>query len=140
MGAAVERGQRTAERIVSRYERRWGIAEYFRRLKTGTRIEDRRLQDAEVVGKCLVFDAIMAWRVFSLDRYARDAPDTPAEEELTADELAVIEDVAEAERLRPPAGRGRPVGPGICSWVVLLARLRGWRPKKPRELPGNNVL
>ena len=129
-----------AERIVSWYERRWGIEEYFRLLKTGTRIEDRRLRDAEALGKCLVFDAITAWRVFSLDRYARDAPDTPAAEVLTADELAVIEDVTEAERLRPPRERGQPVGADIRSWVVLLARLRGWRPKKHRELPGNEVL
>ena len=129
-----------AERIVSWYERRWGIEEYFRLLKTGTRIEDRRLRDAEALGKCLVFDAITAWRVFSLERYARDAPDTPAEEVLTADEMAVIEGVTEAERLRPPRERGQPVGPDIRSWVVLLARMRGWRPKKRRELPGNEVL
>ncbi len=129
-----------AERIVSWYERRWGIEEYFRLLKTGTRIEDRRLRDAEALGKCLVFDVITAWRVFSLDRYARDAPETPAETVLTADELAVIEGVTEAERLRPPRERGQPVGPDIRSWVVLLARMRGWRPKKHRELPGNEVL
>ena len=129
-----------AERIVSWYERRWGIEEYFRLLKTGTRIEDRRFWDAEALGKCLVFDAITARRVISLERYARDAPDTPAAELLTADELAVIEDVTEAERLRPPRERGQPVGTDIRSWVVLLARLLGWRPKKHRELPGNEVL
>lgn len=135
-----ERTAQWAEQIVSWYERRWGIEEYFRLLKTGTRIEDRRLRDAEALGKCLVFDAITAWRVFSLDRYARDAPDTPAEEVLTTDERAVIEAVTEAERLRPPRERGQPVGPDIRSWVVLLARMRGWRPKKRRELPGNEVL
>ena len=67
-----------AERIVGWYEARWGIEEYFRLLKTGTRIEDRRLQEAEALVKCLAFDATTAWRVFSLDRYARDAPETPA--------------------------------------------------------------
>ena len=59
------------------YEARWGIEEYFRVLKSGTRIEDRRLQEADALVKCLAFDAVTAWRVFSLDRYARDAPDTP---------------------------------------------------------------
>ena len=136
-------GERTvqwAERIVGWYERRWAIEEYFRLLKMGTRIEDRRLRDAAALGKCLVFDAITAWRVFSLERYARDAPETPAAEVLTADELAVIAEVTAAERLRPPGERGQPVEPGIRSWVVLLARMRGWRPKKHRELPGNEVL
>ena len=42
--------------------------------------------------------------------------------------------------LRPPQERGEPVGPDIRSWVVLLARMAGWRPKKHRELPGNEVL
>ena len=59
---------------------------------------------------------------------------------LTVDELAVIEGVTEAERLRPPRERGQPVGPDIRSWVMLLARTRGWRPKQYRELPGNEVL
>ena len=129
-----------AERIVTWYERRWAIEEYFRLLKMGTRIEDRRLRDAAALGKCLVFDAITAWRVFSLDRYARDAPETPVEEVLTADEMAVIAEVTASERLRPPRERGQPLGPDIRSWVVLLARMRGWRPKKHRELPGNEVL
>ena len=67
-----------AERIVGWYEARWEIEEYFRVLKSGTRIEDRRLRDADALVKCLAFDAVTAWRVCSLDRYARDAPDTPA--------------------------------------------------------------
>ena len=135
-----ERSAEWAERIVSWYERRWGIEEYFRLLKSGTRIEDRRLRDAEALGKCLVFDAITAWRVFSLERYARDAPETPAAEVFTSDELGVIAAVTEAERLRPVREQGQPPGEDIRSWVVLLARMRGWRPKKRRELPGNEVL
>ena len=143
MAAGVERGGPTAEwaeRIVGWYEARWGIEEYFRVLKSGTRIEDRRLQDADALVKCLAFDAITAWRVFNLDRYARDAPDTPADDVLSGDERQVIGLVVQAERLLPPAERGRPFPPDIRSWVVLLARMAGWRPSKRRPLPGNEVL
>lgn len=28
--------------------------------------------------KCLAFDAVTAWRVLSLDRYARDEPEMPS--------------------------------------------------------------
>ena len=129
-----------AERIVGWYEARWGIEEYFRVLKSGTRIEDRRLQQADALVKCLAFDAITAWRVCSLDRYARDVPDTPAAEVLTDDERQVIGAVVRAERLLPPAERDKPFAPDIRSWVVLLARMAGWHPSKRSPLPGNQVL
>ena len=51
-----------------------------------------------------------------------------------------IEEVTEAARLGPPGERGQPVGLDIYSSVVLLARMAGWRPKKHRKLPGNEVL
>ena len=64
MAAAVERGAVHSavgrERIVGWYEQRWAMEEYFRPLKMGTRIEDRRLCDAAALGKCLVFDTITA--------------------------------------------------------------------------------
>ena len=129
-----------AERIVGWYEARWGIEEYFRVLKSGARIEDRRLRKADALEKCLAFDAITAWRVFSLERYARDAPETPVEEVLTADERQVVGTVVQAEVLQPPAERGQPLPPDIRSWVLLLARMAGWRPTIRRPLPGNEVL
>ena len=129
-----------AERIVGWYEARWGIEEYFRVLKMGTRIEDRRLLEADALVKCLAFDAVTAWRVFSLDRYARDEPETPAAEVLTEDEREVIGVVVRGERLLPPAERDRPFLPDIRSWVVLLARIAGWQPSARRPLPGNEVL
>ena len=64
-------GDATAEwavRICRWYETRRSIEEYFRALKTGTCIEDRRLDDADGLRKSLVFDAITAWRVFELER------------------------------------------------------------------------
>ena len=57
-----------AERIAGWYETRWRIEEFFRLLKSGTRIQDRRLRRAEALEKCLVLDAITAWRVSCLDR------------------------------------------------------------------------
>ena len=122
------------------YEAHWAIEEYFRLLKSGTRIEERRLRAADALVKCLALDAITAWRVFALDRYARDAPDTPVGEVLTADEQEVIEEVVRKGRLLPPAERGQPAPADIRSWVVWIARTVGFRPSKRRPLPGNEVL
>lgn len=112
----------------------------MRVLKTGTRIEDRRLQEAEPLLKCLALDAVTAWRVFSLDRYVRDEPETPAAEVLTQDGREAIGIVVRGERLLLPAERGRPYPPDICSCVVLLARITGWQqPSIRRPLPVHEV-
>lgn len=78
--------------------------------------------------------------MFSLDRYVRDEPETPAAEVLTEDEREVIGIIVRDERLLPPAERGRTYPPDIGSWVVLLARIAGWQPSMRRPLPGNEVL
>ena len=70
----------------------------------------------------------------------RDAPETPAEDLLTGDEREMIEAFVERRQLRPPGERGQPLGTDIRSWVVLLARMVGWRPSKRQPLPGNEVL
>ena len=101
-----------AERIVGWYEARWGIEEYFRVLKSGTRIEDRRLREADALVKCLAFDAITAWQVCSLDRYARDAPETPAAEVLT-------EGRAAGDRHGGAGGRAAAAG---RAWEAVSAR------------------
>ena len=107
------------------YEQRWAIEEYFRLLKTGTRIEDRRLREADALVKGLAFDAITAWQVFSLARHARDAPQTPAEDLPAQDERAMIGAFVERRQLRPAAERGKPFGPDIrvgwCCWPAWWA-------------------
>lgn len=90
--------------------------------------------------KCLAFDAVTAWRVFSLDRYARDEPESPAAEAPKDREREVIDIVVRGERLPSPAERDRPFPPDTRSWVVLLARIAGWQPSMRCPLPGNEVL
>ena len=48
------------------------------RLKTGSRIKDRQLDDAEDLRECLTFDAVTACHVEDPNFMARSAPDTPA--------------------------------------------------------------
>ena len=72
----------TSEWIVRCYEARRGIEEFFRLLKSGTRIEDRQLQDPASLESCRAFDAITAWHVHHLGRLAREEPETPAGEVL----------------------------------------------------------
>ena len=135
-------GQATAqwaERIVGWYEGRWGIEEWFRVLKSGMRVEDHKLCTAESLQCCLAFDAINAWRVFELQLYAREAPATPATVALSSLERQVIWTYVVAFGLLPSRERGQPPPEDIRSWVVMLARIVGWQPRKRRRLPGNEV-
>ena len=133
-------GKADALRAVQRYENRWGIEEFFRALKSGMRIQDRQLRTADSLQRCLAFDAVNAWRVFELQRYAREEPETPAREVLSETEMEVIENLVQFRRVLPPAQRERPPPEDIRGWVVRLARLAGFRPWKRQPLPGNQVL
>ena len=117
--------------IVRQCERRWPIEEYFRVLKSGMRVGDRRLRDAEALGKCLAFDAVAAWRVLDLGRARRF---------LSRAERDCILAVVRKERLLPPGGRGRPPPEGIRWWVLRLASMVGFHPSKRRPLPGNEKM
>lgn len=71
------------------YARRWNIEVYHRTLKSGCRIEDRRLGDARSLEACLAIDLVAAWRVMHLARLGRETPQLPctvffAEEEWQA--------------------------------------------------------
>ncbi len=122
-----------ARRIVAWYEARWTIEEYFRVLKVGARIEERKLQDADDLRKCLAFDAITAWRVMDLERLARDQPDRPALEFFTDREIGVLYRWLRYYRIiRAPPGKP----PDIRTFVVDLARMAGFRPSKRQPLPG----
>ena len=132
--------KRWAKRIVGWYEARWSIEEFFKVLKSGARIEDRRLRTAAALSKCLVFDAVTAWQVSSLARYARDAPHTPVDEVLTWDEITVLWTTVQALGLWRPSARDRAPPRDIRTWVVWLAMTSGFRSWKRRPLPGDAVL
>lgn len=59
------------------YAARWNIEVYHRTLKSGCRIEDRRLADADSLEACLALDLVVAWRVMYLTKLGRETPDVP---------------------------------------------------------------
>lgn len=129
----------TAKTVVDWYERRWIIEEYFRVLKTGTRVEDRRLDHADDLRKCLAFDAITACHVFDLERMARDKPHTCADQVVTDDEIVILYVRLIAygiARARPPPDKP----PDIRTFVIDVARLAGFHPRKSQPLPGTTLL
>ena len=135
-----EAGAEDALRTVRRYERRWLVEEYFRVLKSGTKLLARRLREAASLESCLVFEAVHAWKVFDITRLARTRPEAPARESFTAVEREVLQGVLHAERILPAALRGGPVPADIRTTVVNLARLSGFVPSKRQPLPGDEQI
>jgi hypothetical protein len=59
------------------YAARWNIEVFHRTLKSGCRIEDRRLGDADSLQACLALDLVVAWRVMDLTKRGRETPEVP---------------------------------------------------------------
>jgi hypothetical protein len=56
---------------------RWQIELFHKVLKSGCRVEDRQLDTVEKLIRCLMFDAIIAWRILLLTKLGRELPDLP---------------------------------------------------------------
>ena len=59
------------------YTRRWGIEVLHRTLKSGCRIEQRQLGQADRLEACLAIDLVVAWRIYHLSKLGREVPQAP---------------------------------------------------------------
>jgi hypothetical protein len=59
------------------YSRRWGIEVLHRTLKSGCRIEQRQLGQADRLEACLAIDLVVAWRIYHLSKLGREEPQAP---------------------------------------------------------------
>ncbi len=136
------RGEPTAEhaqQIVQWYEKRWSIETWFSALKTGTRIKDRQLDDADDLRKCLVFDAITACHIHDLNFMARTAPKTPASEVVGQEAIDCLYNYRYLLRICNARAPPEPA-PDIKSFVIDLAGIAGFDPTKRQPLPGTRKL
>jgi hypothetical protein len=59
------------------YRCRWHIEVYFKVLKSGCRVEDCRLGDAERLKRFITLTSVIAWRLYWLTHVNRHLPDAP---------------------------------------------------------------
>ena len=125
-----------AATVLDWYRRRWTIETWFRTLKTGTRIKDRRLDSADDLRKCLAFDAVTAVHVADLTVLARERPETPAAEAFPDADVDLLHTLLESQGhrnvVRMPDGKA----PDIRAVVIDLGRLVGSHPSARQPLPG----
>lgn len=115
------------------YALRWGIEVYHRTLKSGCRIEDRRLEEADRIEACLAIDMVVAWRVYLLTKQGRETPDIPCDVFLSEDEWQAL--YACVKRENPPT-----TPPPLRETVRMIAQLGGFLGRKCDGEPGTTTL
>jgi len=59
------------------YTQRFQIEVFHRTLKSGCKIEDRQLGNADRIEGCLAIDMVVAWRIVHLTKLGREVPEVP---------------------------------------------------------------
>ena len=115
------------------YARRWGIEVYHRTIKSGCKIEDRRLGGADRLAACLAIDLVVAWRVYQLTQQGRETPDLPCDVYLSEEEWIALH--AYVKRQPTPA-----TPPSLRDAVRMLAKLGGFLGRKSDGEPGTTTM
>ena len=115
--------------VIQYYTGRWMIEVYFRTLKSGCRIEERRFETLPRMLACVAVYMIVAWRVLYVSRLGRSCPD------LSCD---LIFDPAEWQSVWSVTHPGEPLPskpPSLQVMVRLIARLGGYVDRPNRGDP-----
>jgi hypothetical protein len=116
------------------YAARWQIEVYHRTLKSGCKIEERQLGDAQRIEACLAIDLVVAWRVFHAAKLGRETPDVPCTVYFEEDQWRAL--VAKATR--SPVPPEKP--PTLREAVRMVAALGGFLGRKGDGEPGTQTL
>ena len=119
---------------VAWYVCRWGIEVWHRILKSGCRIEERQLETAARLQRCLALYSVIAWRIFYATMLARAVPDVPCSVLLALEEWQALY-CAIHHCTTPP-----PEPPSLSQAVQWIAQLGGFVGRRRSDQPGAEVL
>ena len=125
--------EQACERL-SWYATRWNIEVYHRVLKSGCRIEDRRLGSAETLQACLAIDLVVAWRIFRLTKLGRTVPDVSCEIFFREEEWKAL-CIHYTKNPHPPE-----TPPTLNEAIRIMAKLGGFIGRKGDGQPGTTAL
>ena len=116
------------------YNKRWGIEEYHRTLKSGCRIENRQLGDRTVWQNCLAVDLVVAWRIEHIKKLARTQPLAPCSIAFEEHEWQALLAFKRPEQPLPATA------PNLREITRLTAELGGFLGRKGDGEPGSTTL
>ena len=116
------------------YAARWGIEVWHKILKSGCRIEDRQLETAARLTRCLALYSVIAWRILYATMLARSTPNLPCTVLLDDDEWQGLYCRIHRVALAPSTP------PTLRQAVRWIAQLGGFLGRKRDGEPGVTVL
>jgi hypothetical protein len=119
--------------VIQYYCVRWMIEVFFRVLKSGCRVEERRFEQLDRLLKCLAVYLIVAWRTLYVCRLGRSCPDVSCEAVFEPAEWKAAWKVVRREN--PPR---QPPPLGVM--VRLVAQLGGYVNRKRSDPPGPQTI
>ena len=119
--------------VIQYYCARWMIEVFFRVLKSGCRVEDRRFEHIDRLLSCLAVYMIVAWRTLYVCRLGRSCPDIDCEAVFEPAEWKSVWKVS--RRTDPPS-----TPPRLSEMVRLVAQLGGYVNQKHRGPPGPQTI
>jgi hypothetical protein len=115
--------------IIQYYCVRWMIEIFFRTLKSGCRVEERRFERMDRVLRCLAVYLIVAWRTLYICRLGRSAPEISCEAVFEPAEWKSVYQVVQKKK-------APKVPPTLREIVRMVAQLGGYVNRKREDEPG----
>ena len=119
--------------VLAFYRVRWMVEIFFRVLKSGCRVEERRFERLERWTVCLAVYLIVAWRTLYVTRVSRLTPSRPCDEVFTAAEWQALWVLIRKQALPAEA-------PTLEIIVRLVAQLGGYVNRKRPDPPGPQTI
>lgn len=116
------------------YTKRWGIEIYHKTLKSGCKIEERQLGDADSIEACLAIDMVVAWRVYHMTKLGREVPNVPCTVFCEEDEWKALASFI----IKKPIVDGTP--PTMREYVRMVASLGGFLGRNCDGEPGTKSI
>jgi hypothetical protein len=116
-------GVERVRQVIQYYCSRWMVEVFFRVLKSGCRVEQRRFEQIDRLLTCLAVYVIVAWRTLYVCRLGRGCPEMSCEAVFEPAEWKSVWKVV--KRQDPP-----PQAPTLGAMLRLVAQLGGYVPRK----------
>lgn len=117
------------QQVIELYCVRWMVEVFFRTLKSGCRVEERRFEQVDRQLRCLAVYLIVAWRTLYVCRLGRSCPDANCEAIFEAAEWKAVYRVVKQQQ--PPK---KP--PRLVEMVRMIAQLGGYVDRRRSDPPG----